>query len=65
MNSLRSGQVESDPPAWSNPTPEEAQVVSTRAARQGVTGHNVRYVLSFSLLAVVVVFAAIFFVYFK
>ena len=29
---------------------------ATDAARQGVTGHNVRYVLFFSLLGIVVVF---------
>ena len=32
-------------------------VVSTNEARQGVTGHNVRYVLIFGLIAVVVGFA--------
>ena len=33
--------------------------VNMTEARQGVTGHNVRYVLLFGLLGVVVVFAAI------
>ena len=33
-------------------------------ARQGVTGHHVRYVLSFSLAAIIVVFVAIYFAYF-
>ena len=32
-------------------------VLSTKEARQGVTGHNVRYVLIFGLVAVVVGFA--------
>jgi hypothetical protein len=32
-------------------------VVTTNEARQGVTGHNVRYVLIFGLIAVVVGFA--------
>ena len=32
-------------------------VVTTKEARQGVTGHNVRYVLIFGLIAVVVGFA--------
>ena len=34
-----------------------AEVVNTTRARQGVTGHNVRYVLTFGLIAVVVLFA--------
>ena len=36
---------------------EGAEVVNTTRARQGVTGHNVRYVLTFGLIAVVVLFA--------
>jgi hypothetical protein len=42
----------------------ERTVLPTQRARQGVTGHNVRYVLSFGIAAVVVVFAAIWLVYF-
>ena len=38
---------------------EPQTVVTTREARQGVTGHNVRYVLLFGLVAVIVAFAAI------
>jgi hypothetical protein len=34
-------------------------VLDKVAARQGVTGHNVRYVLLFGLVAVIVAFAAI------
>jgi hypothetical protein len=45
-----------------NPAPR--QVVSARQARQGVTGHNVRRVLGFSIAAVVIVFAIIWIVYF-
>jgi hypothetical protein len=37
----------------------ERLVLGTDEARQGVTGHNVRYVLSFGLLAVIVGFAAV------
>lgn len=33
--------------------------INETEARQGVTGHNVRYVLLFGLLGVVVVFAAV------
>jgi hypothetical protein len=38
-------------------------VVPAQKARQGATGHNVRYVLGFSLAAIVVVFLAIWLVY--
>jgi hypothetical protein len=44
--------------------PEHRPVVPARQARQGVTGHNVRYVLGFSIAAVVVVFGIIWFIYF-
>jgi hypothetical protein len=37
----------------------QAPVLETVKARQGVTGHNVRYVLLFGLVAVIVAFAAI------
>jgi len=36
---------------------ESAEVVNTTRARQGVTGHNVRYVLAFGIVGVVIVFA--------
>jgi hypothetical protein len=39
-------------------------IVTTQQARQGVTGHNVRYMLAFGLAAVVVAFAAIWLAYF-
>ena len=44
--------------------PERRPVIPARQARQGVTGHNVRFVLGFGIAAVVVVFAIIWFVYF-
>jgi hypothetical protein len=44
--------------------PERRPVLSKLEARQGVTGHNVRYVLWFGLAAVIVAFAAIYFFYF-
>jgi hypothetical protein len=40
-----------------NPNPRV--VLNTVDARQGVTGHNVRYVLGFGLLAIVIAFAAL------
>ena len=39
-------------------------VVPTQEARQGVTGHNVRYVLAFGLAAVIIAFAIVYVVYF-
>jgi hypothetical protein len=33
------------------------EVVDTTRARQGVTGHNVRYVLAFGIVGVVIAFA--------
>jgi hypothetical protein len=43
---------------------DQAVVKSTNEARQGVTGHNVRYVLFFSVGAVVVLLAGIYLYYF-
>jgi hypothetical protein len=37
---------------------------NTERARAGVTGHNVRYVLSFGLLAVIIAFAIVYLNYF-
>ena len=36
---------------------EAPKVLNTTRARQGVTGHNVRYVLAFGLVGIVIVFA--------
>jgi hypothetical protein len=43
---------------------EQHPVISKTEARQGVTGHNVRYVLGFGLAAVIIAFAIVFYVYF-
>lgn len=43
---------------------EERTVLPTRDARQGVTGHNVRYVLGFGLAAIIVIFGILWVVYF-
>jgi hypothetical protein len=48
----------------SSEEPELRPVVPTRQARQGVTGHNVRFVLGFSVGAAVVMFVIIWLVYF-
>lgn len=39
-------------------------VLSGRDARDAVVGHNVRYVLGFGLVAIVVAFVALYLVYF-
>ena len=39
-------------------------VVPTEQARQGVTGHNVRYVLGIGIAAAIVAFAALYVIYF-
>ena len=48
----------------SSEDPEPRPVIPARQARQGVTGHNVRLVLGFSLAAIVILFAIIWIVYF-
>jgi hypothetical protein len=45
-------------------TTEHRPVVSTTEARQGVTGHNVRYVLGFGLAGIIIAFGGIYFMYF-
>lgn len=37
----------------------EAAVLSPAAARQGATGHNMRYVLGVSMMGVILAFAAV------
>ena len=52
--------------AGTRPTGTEAPVVKTATeAREGVTGHGVRYVLGWSTVAVIVIFAALWLFYFK
>ena len=38
---------------------QQGPIVSAREARQGATGHNVRYVLGFSLVALIIAFVII------
>jgi hypothetical protein len=45
-------------------TPEPRESLNSNEARQGVTGHNVRYVLGFGTGGVIILFALIYFVYF-
>jgi hypothetical protein len=47
------------------PGEEQAPIVKSKVeARQGVTGHHVRYVLGFGLAGVIIAFAVVYFVYF-
>jgi hypothetical protein len=48
----------------SNPVSKDHVEISETRARQGVTGHNVRYVLGASLLAVIAAFALIYYFFF-
>lgn len=45
-------------PIGGSPVPAPT-VLQTDAARQGVTGHNVRYVLGFGLVATIVIFVVL------
>jgi hypothetical protein len=56
----RNRQRESDV----NVSAGDAPVRSTTQARQGVTGHNVRYVLGFGVLAIIIAFAVVYGYYF-
>jgi hypothetical protein len=49
---------------WSERQTVHTPVVPAQKARQGATGHNVRYVLGFGMAAIVIVFCAIWLVYF-
>ena len=40
------------------------QTISTPRARQGITGHHVRYVLAFGIAAVVIAFVIVYTIYF-
>jgi hypothetical protein len=46
-----------------DPSGGEPKPLPASRARAGVTGHNVRYVLVFSLVAVVLVFLIVYLVY--
>ncbi len=64
MNSLRGRWLDSDQidqPEFKLEQPPI--VVATQHARQGVTGHNVRFVLAFGTVGAVVALAVIWFVF--
>ncbi len=64
MSSQGSGADSSHRPQWSEQQTPHTPVVPAQRARQGATGHHVRYVLSFGLAAVAIVFAVIWLIYF-
>jgi hypothetical protein len=47
-----------------NPATEPRTVIPTQEARQGATGHNVRYVLGYGLGAIIIAFGIIYFICF-
>jgi hypothetical protein len=49
---------------WSERETVHNPVVSARDAREGAVGHNVRYVLGFGVVAIVIAFFALYLVYF-
>lgn len=49
---------------WPEQDTVHSPVLPKEEARQGVTGHNVRYVLGFSIAAIVLVFFVIYLIYF-
>jgi hypothetical protein len=48
----------------SNQSTEQPIITTTDRAREGVTGHNVRYVLTISMVVLVVLFAGLWLYYF-
>jgi hypothetical protein len=58
------GKIAMSSPYSNDPVPQPRSVVSAQQARQGATGHNVRYVLGFSVAAIIIAFAIIGLVYF-
>lgn len=49
---------------WSDRETVHSPVLPAQEARQGTTGHNVRYVLGFGVAAIVIAFFIIYLVYF-
>jgi hypothetical protein len=49
---------------FSNASAERPVVTTENRARQGVTGHGVRYVLGWGLAGIVIAFAVLYFVFF-
>jgi hypothetical protein len=60
----KKGELSMNAPTSKQVPAGDRTVLTKTEARQGVTGHNVRYVLGFGLAAVVIVFLAIYVAYF-
>jgi hypothetical protein len=63
MNSDESRNQQRELDGRTDASPGRPAKTSTEA-RQGVTGHNVRYVLGFGVLAIIVAFAVVYGYYF-
>jgi hypothetical protein len=63
MNSLQNNQQPNEHEGTERQS-GHAPVVPTQQARQGATGHNVRYVLGFGLAGIVLAFTIVYLVYF-
>lgn len=61
--SMQNEKPVTQPGEWSKQQTEHTPVLPAQNARQGATGHNVRYVLGFGMLAVVVAFAVVYLAY--
>jgi hypothetical protein len=62
--SLQREKPAPQPNEWSERETVHTPVLPAENARQGATGQNVRYVLGFGLVAIVVAFFVIYLVYF-
>jgi hypothetical protein len=63
MSSERETQTP-DRREWSERQTVHSPVLPAQDARQAVTGHNARYVLGFGTVAAIIVFVAIWLIYF-
>jgi hypothetical protein len=62
--SLQREKPAPQPSEWSERETVHTPVLPAEDARQGATGQNVRYVLGFGLVAIIVAFFVIYLVYF-
>lgn len=62
--SLQREKPAPQPDEWSERETVHTPVVPAQNARQGATGQNVRYVLGFGTLAIIVAFFIIYLIYF-
>ncbi len=62
--SLQQEKPAPQPNEWPERQTEHTPVLPAQEARQGATGQNVRYVLGFGMVAVIVAFFVIYLAYF-